>query len=432
MAGRDGPGPFPQSGKRAEFTRLIRLGVPPGDACRQVGINRKTGFNWRVGRTITASGGESRHYPPVMASEFREISARFLSEKERCLIADLRRGGATLRQIADELARSPSTISRELRRNTEPAAAVYRPAMAHRLAAARRSARRGRRVERDTVLCSFIQERLAERFSPEQIAHELREQFPGDRPRQLVPESIYQAVYDTHCVLTRDRPLTLRTRRFRRRAHRRGDTRRAGGLPQPMALIDSRPATVTDRVEPGHWEGDYIVGLRNESAIATLVERSSRYVVLVHLDGDKSSVSLRDRLIEVFTTLPAGMAKTLTWDQGKEMSTHLEVSRATGIGIYFAHPHSPWERGSNENMNGLVRDYFPKRTDLRVHTAADLLAVANQLNRRPRKTLDWARPADLFNRHATSTDAMPSTSGLARNPDPNEQLASPPLVVLRP
>jgi len=158
VAGGDGPGPFPRSDKRGEFMRLIKLGVPSSEACRRVGINRKTGFHWRVGRTIAISSGDTRRYLAVIMSEVREISQRFLTERERCLIADLRGGGATLRQIGDELGRSPSTISRELRRSTEPGAAAYRPSAAHRLAAARRSARRGRRVDRDGSLCAFIQE----------------------------------------------------------------------------------------------------------------------------------------------------------------------------------------------------------------------------------------------------------------------------------
>ena len=171
------------------------------------------------------------------------------------------------------------------------------------------------------------------------------------------------------------------------------------------------------------------MGAGNRTAIGTLVERTSRYVILVHVGGGRHSLSLRDSLIEVFSSLPPSMARTLTWDQGKEMSAHLDFTKATGIGVYFCAKASPWQRGSNENMNGLLRDYFPKRTDLSVHTPADLEAVAAQLNTRPRKTLKWSKPADLFAFHATSNDALlaPQISRL-----PAQQIALEPLAVLRP
>lgn len=429
MAGKDAPGPDPQLDKRARYVRLIALGLNNSEACRLVGINRRTGTRWRFGRTVVVEGGRVRHYPAVPIPVRRELGCRYLSEEERTVIADLRRTGTTLRAIGEELGRSPATISRELRRNLDPVSGKYRPAKAHQLAARRRGQRRGRRLDRDPALRCFVQAKLAERWSPEQISHELQGEFAGERFKQLTPESIYQAVYDTGCRLIRDRGYTLRSRRRRRRQRRRPDKRRAGGLPQPMVMITDRPASALDRAEPGHWEGDFIVGLGHASAIGTLVERTSRYVILVHVGDGRHSLSLRDSLIEVFTALPPGMAKTLTWDQGKEMSAHLDFTKATGIGVYFCAKASPWQRGSNENMNGLLRDYFPKRTNLRVHTPADLQAVAAQLNTRPRKTLQWRKPAELFAFHATPSDTFlaPQTGTV-----PALQIASAPLAVLRP
>jgi len=324
-----------------------------------------------------------------------------LSEDERIAISDLRRTGATMRAIASELGRSPSTVSRELRRNADQAGR-YRPSVAHRSAVQRRARRRARRVDRDDILCVRVQQLLALRWSPEQISRALSVEYAGDASRQLVTESIYQAIYDPSSGVVRDRScMPLRTRRRRRRPHPRPDARCRGRL-VAMTMIDDRPATVADRVEVGHWEGDYIMGTGNHSAIGTLVERTTRQLVLVHLGHDRSAVALREALITTFSAIPAAMRRSLTWDQGKEMAGHLELTRQTGMPVYFCHAHSPWQRGSNENMNGLLRDYFPKHTDLRGHTAERLVAVAAEINARPRKTLGWSRPADLFKRRHTA------------------------------
>jgi len=372
---------------RRAFERLIVQGVGNSQACRVVGINRRTGTRWRYGRDIPATGGRTLHYPPVInTNRTTPISVRYLSEDERIAISDLRRTGATVRAIAAELGRSPSTISRELRRNADPAGR-YRPSAAHRSAAQRRTRRRGRRVDRDEVLRARVQQLLAMRWSPEQISRELSVEYAHDPSRQLVTESLYQAIYDPRSGVVRDRAcMPLRTRRRRRRPHPRPDARRRGQL-VAMTMIDDRPASVADRVEAGHWEGDYIVGSGNRSAIATLVERTTRELVLVHLGHDRSAAALYAALIRVFGAMPAPMRRSLTWDQGKEMARHLELTRETGMPVYFCHPHSPWQRGSNENMNGLLRDYFPKHTDLRIHSAARLAAVAAEINTRPRKTL---------------------------------------------
>lgn len=253
MAGVNGPGPDPQLAKRARYVQLISLGMTNSEACRLVGINRRTGTRWRFGRTVTVEDGRVRHYPAVPVPVRRERGCRYLSEDERTAIADLRRTGATLRMIGVELGRSPATISRELRRNADPVTGKYRPLKAERIAALRRGKRRGRRLDRDGELCCYVQARLRERWSPAQISHSLQTEFAGDRVRRLAAESIYQAVYDPDCALIGNRNYALRSRRRRRRERRRPDKRRAGGLPQPMTMITERPTAALDRVEPGHW-----------------------------------------------------------------------------------------------------------------------------------------------------------------------------------
>lgn len=391
MAGVGRTGPEPLADKRELFARLIREGDSNSEACRKVGVNRRTGTRWRFGRTIPASCGRVLHYPPVISPRLQVISPRYLSEDERVMISDLHRAGTSVRVIAADLGRNPSTVSRELRRNRS-ATGRYGASDAHRQAALRRCRPRARRVAVDLELRQFVQSCLECGWSPEQISHALQEKFPSDPRRQLVHESIYQALYSADAAVHR----TLGKRRRRRRPRRRPDARRPGGMATPMVLIDQRPDSVEDRVEPGHWEGDLIMGVGNRSAIGTLVERTSRNVVLLHLPNGRTAAEVRDALIDVFATLPPNLRRSLTWDQGKEMSAHSELTLAVDMPVYFCHRSSPWERGSNENMNGLLRDYFPKRTDLRVHTADDLAAVAAQLNQRPRKTLDWKTPAELF------------------------------------
>jgi transposase, IS30 family len=394
-AGRHGRPGVPLTEVRQAFGRLIAQGVSNSEACRIVGINRRTGTRWRYGRDIPASAGRTLHYPRLINTNRAPISARYLSEEERITIADLRRAGTTVRAIATELGRSASTISRELRRNVDPAGR-YRPSAAHRAAARRRARPRARRIDKDDALRAHVQKLLAMRWSPEQISRALRADFGGAPCRQLATESIYQAVYDPACRLVRDRRcIPLRTRRRRRKPHRRPDARRPGGL-TAMTMIDQRPAVIENRREAGHWEGDLVMGAGNRSAIGTLVERTTRKLMLIHLGQDRSADALRDALITVFGRLPDTLRRSLTWDQGKEMAGHFELTRITGTPVYFCHRASPWERGSNENINGLLRDYFPKHTDLRVHTAENLAAVANEINNRPRKTLTWATPADLF------------------------------------
>jgi transposase, IS30 family len=250
------PGPAPQTTKREQFARLISRGVPNAEACRLVGINRRTGTRWRFGRSITGSGGRRLHYPAVINTRQREISPRYLSEDERVRIADLERQGLGVRAIAAGLGRSPATISRELRRNRDPDSGQYRPFTAQRLAVGQR-ARPGRgKLLQDPVLAQFVQDRLGKRWSPEQISHALRREFPDEPERHVVPETIYQAIYRPELGgLRRDLPRVLRTGRRRRKPHRSSDARRTGSLVD-MTMIDQRPAEAADRAVPGHWEGD--------------------------------------------------------------------------------------------------------------------------------------------------------------------------------
>jgi IS30 family transposase len=324
----------------------------------------------------------------------REISDRYLSEEERVRIADLRRAGAGVRAIAERLGRSPSTISRELRRNRDPASGQYRPFTAHKLAAQRRARPRAGKIARDGVLRQFVAERLEKRWSPEQICNALRREFPGKAARHVVHETIYQAVYRPELGgLSRGLPAqVLRTRRRRRRPHRRPGERRPNGI-TAMTMVGQRPAEAAARTQPGHWEGDLITGASNRSAIGTLVDRASRFTILLHLPGRHTAEAVRDALIAAMSSLPPQLRRSLTWDQGKEMALHQQVTAALSMPVYFCDKASPWQRPSNENTNGLLRQYFPKGSDLRAHSPDDLAAVAAELNARPRKTLGWDAPA---------------------------------------
>ena len=379
------------------YARLIGQGFSSLEACRIVGINPRTGKRWRHGRTITARDGRKLHYAAVVtrgAVVRREISDRYLSEQERVQIADLRAAGAGVRAIAERTGRSPSTISRELRRNLDPGSGQYRPFTAHKLAVQRRARPRPGKIAADPVLRRFVAGRLEERWSPQQVSRALPGEFPDDPARHVVHETIYQAVYRPELGgLPRELPArVLRTGRRRRRPHRRAGERRPNGI-IAMTMIDQRPAEAAGRTQPGHWEGDLITGASNRSAIGTLVDRASRYTILLHLPGRHTAEAVRDALIAAFCQLPPRLRRSLTWDQGKEMALHAEITAALGMPVYFCEKASPWQRPSNENTNGLLRQYFPKGSDLRVHSAGELAAVAAELNARPRQTLAWDTPA---------------------------------------
>ncbi len=397
----------PQYAKREAFARLIADGVPSARACRMVGVCRRTGTRWRNGRRIT-SGGRVLNLPPVITispNPEKRYSPRYLSEDERIRLADLRREGRTMREIAAVMGRSLSTVSRELARGVD-AAGRYRPFEAHRRALGRRRLHRPSRLARDSTLRDWVAGKLKARWSPEQIARGLRRQFPDEPARWLCAETIYQAVYRPDLGgLPRELPgRVLHLRRRGRLARRHAQARRSGPL-TGVNPIAERPAAALERIEPGHWEGDLITGASNASAIVTMVERVTRSTLLGHLPGAKhDSAAVRDAVVAALSVLPAHLRRTLTWDQGSEMARHAEIAAALGTEIYFCDPHSPWQRPSNENTNGLLRDYFPKGTDLSVYSADDIARVQAELNLRPRKVLGWDSPAE---RLATLLESPP-------------------------
>ncbi|MHB9851271.1 IS30 family transposase [Streptomyces krungchingensis] len=353
-----------------------------------------TGKRWRNGHHSPTYG---RPKPPITAGPSAIDPSRYLREADRIHIADRLREKASIRQIAAELGRSPSTISREIRRNGALWRGkdwVYRPHAAHRRAEERRPRPKTGKIGQNSELRDFIQHHLSLRWSPEQVCQALRTAFP-DRPEMhVVHETIYQALY-VQCrgELRRELAKALRTGRTMRRPHRQSYKRRARNIPDKV-MISERPAEAADRAVPGHWEGDLIIGKDHKSAIATLVERSTRYVMLAHLPDGYNATSTRDALVQTVQTLPPHLRRSLTWDQGSEMSRHKEFSIATDTPVFFCDPGSPWQRGSNENTNGLLRQYFPKGTDLSRHSREHLHAVAAELNSRPRKTLGWQTPAE--------------------------------------
>ena len=393
-----------QAGKTAERARYIELtrqGLNNSEICRMLGIGRKTGSKWRNGYTAKdPKSGRSYSYPPLVQTRESVVSARFLSEDERVVIGDLIKAGCSIRNIAAQLGRAPSTVSRELRRNVG-ITGRYRPFHAHKLARTRRTRVRPGKIAVNPVLRNHIQLLLKRRWSPGQICHNLRMSFPGRPEMHVVHETIYRDLYDYRGgALSREYCRSLRTGRNRRKTNRMIPKRRSR-FAGDVLMIKDRPFEPTDRSVPGSWEGDLIMGRHNRSAIGTLVERTTRTLLLIPVDIAHRSDSVRDGLTKAMNTLPPNLRRTLTWDQGWEMSKHNEFTAATGVKVYFCDPHSPWQRGSNENMNGLLRQYFPKGTNLSVHSPKKLEAVAAEINARPRRVLDWATPAELFARLLT-------------------------------
>ena len=386
--------------EREAYLALVRQGVSSREACGIVGINVRTGKRWRNGSNPTSGRAGAPSITSVAPSAVR---GRFLGEDERIVIADRHRGGATLHQIATELGRDRSTISRELRRNAHPVSGDYRPHAAQARAEARRPRPKTSKIAANPALRQVVQDGLDLRWSPEQIVQRLRRDFP-DRPEMhVVHETIYQALYvQGRGELRRELAAALRTGRALRRPRRQAQ-QRVPRMATPMVMISERPAEADDRAIPGHWEGDLIIGKDNKSAIGTLFERATRYVLLVYLPDGRTSDAVRDALIDTVQALPAHLWRSLTWDQGAEMASHGAFSLATDIPVYFCDPHSPWQRGSNENANGLLRQYFPKGTDLSAHSREHLDAVAVQLNGRPRETLGWDTPAERMTKLLTET-----------------------------
>ena len=299
-------------------------------------------------------------------------------------------------QIAADLGRATSTITREVHRNSDESG-TYRPFAAHSMALERLPRPRQRRLTTDGALRGMVQGWLDKRWSPEQISHSLRIQHPEVPAWHLAQESIYQGIYDRNCPLAQGISACLRTRRRRRRPHRVPGSRRGGG-PNDMTMIDERSPQADDRAQAGHWEGDLITGASNRSAIGTLAERKARYVLLVHLSDNHTAEATSAGVTRAMSPLPAGLRRTLTWDQGSEMAGHVQLAADLGTSITFCEAHSPWQRPTNENTNGLLRDYYPNGTDLAAHSAERLREVQDELNNRPRKCLNWETPATVFAR----------------------------------
>jgi IS30 family transposase len=423
---------------RQRFWIAIAAGQSSEDAALCAGVSPAVGARW-----FREAGGMP---PATLAPSSKPPSGRYLSFADREEIALWRAQGHGVREIARRLGRAASTLSRELRRNaaTRGGGLDYRPTTAqwHAERAARRP--KPAKLAVNAALRSYVQDRLAgvvaapgaaaipgpvvpwkgrrhgrrqhrrwaRAWSPEQIAHRLRLDFPGDEAMRISHEAIYQALYvQGRGALRRELTACLRTGRALRvpRARSRG---RGKSFVSPEILISERPAEAADRAVPGHWEGDLILGL-GSSAVGTLVERTTRFTMLLHLPpmaghgcgarekngpalAGHGAEAVRDAITRTIATLPEGLRRSLTWDQGAEMSQHARLRIDTGVEVYFCDPHSPWQRGTNENTNGLLRQYFPKGTDLSLHSSEDLAAVAAALNARPRKTLGWRTPAEAF------------------------------------
>jgi transposase, IS30 family len=377
------------------FWRLIVAGWSTEKAAWAVGVDRSTGLLW-----FTESGG----MPPL---ELAEPSGRYLSFSEREEIALGRAAGVGIRRIARQLGRSPSTVSREMARGclTRRPRGRYRASVAQARAEQRARRPKPSKLALNPVLQAHVQQELLEGWSPEQIAGRLIQQFPDDEHMRISHEAIYQALFvQGRGGLRRELTACLRTGRALRRPQRRTDGRRE--RIKDKVMISERPAEADDRAVPGHWEGDLILGAGGTTAIGTLVERSTRFVMLLHLPDDHRAETVRDAIVDKITTLPLALRRSLTWDQGTELARHTEITLAADLPIYFCDPHSPWQRGTNENTNGLLRQYFPKGADLATYPADHLDAVAAQLNGRPRKTLGFKTPAEelarLLSDHQTT------------------------------
>jgi IS30 family transposase len=426
------------------FWREIARGVSSEDAAAAVGVSQAVGSRW-----FRQRGG----MPLFMVAP---VTGRYLSFPEREEIALLKGQGVGVREIARRLGRDPSTISRELRRNaaTRGGKLDYRASVAQWKAELLARRPKTAKLAMNERLREYVQQRLsgevrrqdgtpvpgpkaapwkgrnkprrqdrrwATAWSPEQIACRLRIEFPDDESMHISHEAIYQALFiQGRGGLKRELVACLRTGRALR-VPRARSRQRAGGHVTPEVMISERPAEADDRAVPGHWEGDLIIGT-DRSAIGTLVERTTRFTMLLHLPrmegyGIESRVkngpalagrgaeAVRDAIAATIVTLPEQLRRTLTWDRGKELAQHAQLTIDTGVRVYFADPHSPWQRGTNENTNGLLRQYFPKGTDLARWDRDDLDAVAATLNNRPRKTLGWRTPAEAMNEQLLSVQS---------------------------
>jgi IS30 family transposase len=404
-----------------QFWVHIRDGMSASEAGVAVGVSVYTGRKW-----FAHAGG--------VRPRFRDDGPRErprITFEERVEIEIGVKTQESIRSIADRLGRAPSTIMREIDRNafsygryrsgyrfgspkkggweTKPRYSAT-GAQAH----AQHRARRPKlgKLALNQRLCDEVQNRLKDEHSPEQIARRLRLDFLDDSEMWVSHETIYQSIYvQGRGNLRRELHTSLRTGRALRKPKRRADSRR-GRIPN-MVNISERPPEVEDRAVPGHWEGDLIMGAESKSAIGTLVERTTRFAMLLHLPDDHGALAVQDAIVAKMTQLPAILRKTLTWDQGCEMANHIAIAEAAQLDIYFCDPHSPWQRGTNENTNGLLRQYFAKGTNLSVFPADYLDYVATKLNTRPRKTLGWKTPAEALDELLSNPSKPPAVASTA-------------------
>jgi IS30 family transposase len=364
---------------RSEIIRLGAQGLSQREIAARVFRSQMS-----VCRVLAPLGGVYR------GDALRGRSPARLSLGDRVEIRVGLERGESFAGLARRLGRATSTIAREV--NANGGRGGYRPISAQRRADELARRPKISKLASNPRLCARVIADLEAWWSPEQIARRLRDEFGNDTSMRISHETIYKSLYvQGRGELRRELARCLRTGRAQRRPRGRVETR--GRIPD-MVMISQRPPEVEDRAVPGHWEGDLIMGKDNRSAIGTLVERSTRYVMLLHLPDGRNAEAVRDAMTTKIQELPAELRRTLTWDQGKEMSEHVQFSVDTGVQVYFCDPHSPWQRGSNENTNGLLRQYFPKGTDLSVHDATVLQAAADSLNNRPRETLGWKKPKE--------------------------------------
>lgn len=371
--------------RRAEradtYWQLVRDGVSNAEACRLLGMSRRAGTQLRQASNF--------QIPPLETRS--ESSGRYLDARERLRIADLLRLGHSMRRIATELGRHPSTISRELRRHRD-GQGLYLPRTADHDARLQRARPKPHKLA-NPRLRTLVQRKLNRFWSPDEICGWMTKTYPNDPTMRLSPETIYRALLlREYGGLHQRYASKLRTGRRIRKTRWRTRTGQGSRI-RNMVMIDQRPAEVETRLEAGHWEGDLIVGVGSVSAMMTLRERKTQYGIIVNLPLDHTAASVNAAATTAFATLPPHLKRTLTWDQGVEMAWHGELTKTTGVPVYFAERSSPWQRGANENFNGLARQYFPKGTNLALHSAEHVAHVQRELNERPRKNLDYDTPA---------------------------------------
>ena len=371
----------------AELQRRVAAGETYEVAAAAVGCSTKS-----LQRFMRRTGGVFRGAPTR--------SPRRLSLADREELSRGLRAGESFRQIASRMGRAPSTISREVAANGRRE--DYRAWRAERTSSERCRRPKPCKLDGNDALRREVEVGLINHWSPKQIAVQLRQDYPRDPAMWVSHETVYRSLFiQARGSLRKELTAYLRTGRTRRQPH--GRSRPGAGQLSGMINISQRPAEAEDRAVPGHWEGDLIIGQGGRSAIGTLVERSTRYVMLFRLPNGRTAEDVRLALTKRIQKLPVELRRSLTWDQGKEMAEHVRFSVDAGIQVYFCDPHSPWQRGSNENTNGLLRQYFPRNADLSVFAQQTLDAVARQLNGRPRQTLGWVKPSVAFARAVAST-----------------------------